>query len=395
MTSGQPPAERQNRSPAHGPAAGLALPAPGRIAIVMLSALGDAVHVLPVVTALKRHWPESRITWFVQPVPQRLAQGHPGVAEFVVFHRRRGARGLRSFLELKRQLAGRRFDLVINLQVYLKAGVITGLLDSPVKLGFDRKRARDMNWAFTTHRIPPHPVQHVQDQYFEFLEYLGVDPRPVAWGLALTAEERAAQEAWLARQDRPVCAVVAGTSRPEKNWAPERYARLLEHVWSDYGLQPVLVGGPSAVEREIAEAVQADVRVPVTAELGDDVRRLIWLLDASALVISPDTGPLHIARALDRPLVGLYGFTNPRRLGPYGRPEGVVDGYARYPGEPYPASLEYRADGMQRVTVTGALEAVERVLRNGPGSGASLRAARVTADRGSEAAAAPSRATGD
>jgi len=342
---------------------GLQLPPPRRIAIVMLSALGDAVHVLPVVSALKRHWPHSDITWIVQPVPYQLVRDHPAVTDFLVFHRRRGVRGLRSFRELRDQLAGRSFDLVINLQVYLKAGVITGMLDSPVKLGFDRKRARDLNWAFTTHRIPPHPNQHVQDQYFEFVEHLGVEPRPVAWQIPISGEERDAQRAWFERLERPACAAVVGTSRPRKNWAPERWARLLEHVYRERGLQPVLVGGPSAVERELADAVMAEAHVPLLDALGDDVRRLVWLLDGSALVVSPDTGPLHLARALDRPVVGLFGYTNPKRYGPYGRPENVVDGYARYPGEPYEASMEYRPEGMDRVTVAAAIEVVGRVLR--------------------------------
>ena len=344
----------------------LALSEPARIAVVMLSALGDAVHVLPVVNALRRHWPGSRITWIIQPVPHRLVRGHAAVDEFLVFHRRHGGQGLRAFLELRRQTEGRAFDLVLNLQVYLKAGVITGLLNSPVKLGFDRKRARDLNWAFTTHRIPPHATQHVQDQYFEFLAHLGIDPRPVEWRLPFPAADRAAQGAWFGRLERPACAVVAGTSKPAKNWAPDRYARLLEHLYGDFGLQPVLVGGPSPMERAVADAVKGLVRVPVLDELGDDVRRLVWLLDGSALVVSPDTGPLHVARALDRPVVGLFGYTNPKRYGPYGRPESVVDGYARFPGEQYEASMEHRADGMQRVTVAAAVAAVERVLGSDP-----------------------------
>src|SRR5688500_275368 len=117
---------------------------PRDIAIVMLSALGDAVHVLPVVTALKRQWPSSRITWVIQPVPHQLVQNHPAVDEFVLFRRRRGAQAWRSYAELSRTLGKRRFDLLINLQVYLKAGLITSVMNAEVKLGFDRKRARDM-----------------------------------------------------------------------------------------------------------------------------------------------------------------------------------------------------------------------------------------------------------
>lgn len=341
----------------------LDLEPPRSIAIVMLSALGDVVHVLPVVNALRRHWPQTKLTWVIQPVPYRLVEGHEAVDEFVLFRRRRGVRGVRPFLDLRRRLDGRSFDLLINLQVYLKAGIITGLIDARTKLGFDRRRARDLNWVFTNERIPPHPLHHVQDQYFEFLDHLGIDPRPVEWRLPISAAERAAQAAWMTRLGRPYCAIVVGTSRPEKNWAADRYARLLDRLHADYGLQPVLVGGPSPVERAQAEAVKRRVSVPVLDELGDDVRKVVWLLDAAALVVSPDTGPLHIANALGRPLVGLYGYTNPKRFAPYGRLDAVVDGYARWPGEPYPPSTEYRADGMDRVTVEAVLAVVERELR--------------------------------
>ncbi|HUH13449.1 MAG TPA: glycosyltransferase family 9 protein [Longimicrobiales bacterium] len=332
---------------------------PREIAIVMLSALGDAVHVLPVANALERAWPEARITWIIQPVPHRLVAGHPAIDEFVIFNRRKGLSAWRSFAEVRRALRGRRFDLVLALQVYFKAGVLTGLLDADVKLGFDRARARDGNWLFTSERIAPHPTQHVQDQYLEFLEHLGIDPRPLEWRIPISEEERGAQRAFFDGVRRPTCALVVGTSRPAKNWAPERYARLLERMEREHGLLPLLVGGPSATERAAADAILAATRAKPLDLLGDDLRRLVWLLDGADLVVSPDTGPLHIARALDTPVVGLYGYTNPRRYGPYGKYEElVVDGYAAWPGEDYPPSMEYRPGGMARVTVDAAAEKV-------------------------------------
>lgn len=334
---------------------------PREIAVVMLSALGDAVHVLPVVNALKRQWPAARITWVIQPVPHQLVQGHQAVDEFIMFRRRRGAEAWRSYTELTRSLDGRRFDLLINLQVYLKAGLITSVMKADVKLGFDRRRARDMNWLFTTHRIPARPTGHVQDQYLEFVEHLGIDPRPIEWRLELTESEGAAQREYFELLDRPACGIVVGTSKLEKNWAPERYARLLEAVESDYGMQPVLLGGPSPAERAAADAILHATRARPIDALADDVRRLLWLLDGCALVISPDTGPLHIARALDRPVVGLYGYTNPKRYGPYGRPEQVVDGYARFAGESYGIDQKYRIDGMDRITVDMVLAGIDRV----------------------------------
>jgi heptosyltransferase I len=334
---------------------------PRNILIVMLSALGDAVHVLPVVNALRRHWPDARITWVIQPVPYQLVRNHPAVDEFIVFHRRRGVDAWRSYAELRSRFEGRHYDLLLNLQVYLKAGLITALAPADVKLGFDRARARDLNWLFTTHRIPPRPVGHVQDQYFEFLDHLGVDPSPVEWRIALTDEECAAQQAFFATLDRPACGIVVGTSKPAKNWAPDRYAQVVDALETDFGLRAVLIGGPSRIERAAADSILAAAGTKPIDALGDDVRRAVWLLGGCRLVISPDTGPLHIARALDVPVIGLYGYTNPKRYGPYRKyTELIVDGYSRYPGEDYPPSMEYRDDGMARITPAAVLEKVER-----------------------------------
>ena len=333
---------------------------PRDIAIVMLSAIGDAVHVLPVANALKRARPDARITWILQPGPHRLVEGHPAIHDFIVFARRPARGRLRAVREFRRALRSRSFDLALALQVYLKAGWITAAVRAPVKLGFDRRRARDLNWLFTNRRIPPHPVQHVQDQYFEFLRYLGVDPEPVEWGIPLTADERERASAYLGALDRPACGIVVGTSKPEKNWMPDRYARALEALEGEFGLTPVLLGGPSAHERALADAIVAETRARPVDALGDDLRRLTALLAGCRLVISPDTGPLHIARALDIPVIGLYGYTNPKRTGPYRKfTELVVDGYARYPGEDYPCSMRYRKDGMTRVTVEAVLEKVQ------------------------------------
>ncbi len=338
-------------------------PRPREIAIVMLSALGDAVHVLPVAAALKRAWPECRLTWILQPLPHRLVAGHPAIDDFVVFRRRRGAGAWRAFVELQRTLQGRRFDLLLALQVYFKAGLVTALTPATVKLGFDRRRARDLNWLFTNRRIPRHSPQHVQDQYLEFVRFLGIEPEPVTWDLSLTDAEREAQRAFFARLGRPACAVVLGTSRAEKNWTAEGYARVVEALDRTHGLQPVFVGGTSRIERKMAAEVRARTHARVVDARGDDVRRLLWLLEGSALTLSPDTGPLHISRAVGTPVIGLYGYTNPKRSGPYRAYEDLVaDGYARFPGEVYPASLEHR-DGMKRVLVPDVLEKVALAVR--------------------------------
>ena len=126
---------------------------PREILIVMLSAIGDAVHVLPVANAIKSHWPDTRITWVIQPGPHAMVDGHPAIDDFLIFHRRRGLRAWEGFRELAEQYSHTPYDLLLSLQVYFKAGILTSLAPARVKLGFDPKRARDANWLFTNERI--------------------------------------------------------------------------------------------------------------------------------------------------------------------------------------------------------------------------------------------------
>ena len=335
------------------------------VCIVMLSAIGDAVHVLPVANALKRAWPDVRITWIIQSIPKTLVEGHPAIDELIEYERqRRGLRSWTNFADLAHYVRGQDFDLALALQVYLKAGIIVGLLPAKRKLGFDHARARDGNWIFTNERIPHHSPQHVQEQYFEFLHHLGVDPEPVEWGIPITDQEREAQNSFFSELDRPACSIVVGTTNPRKNWTADGYARVLEEIESTHGLQPILVGGSSQLERQMADEILSLTKARPIDALGDDLRRLVYLLDGSALTVSPDTGPLHISRALETPVVGIYGYTNPKRTGPYRRYYDLLaDGYAEFPGEEYPISTEHR-DGMKRVTAEMVLEKVDLAVRS-------------------------------
>ncbi len=334
---------------------------PRRVGIVMMSAVGDAVHVLPLLTALKRFVPGVYVTWVLQPGAASLVRGHWAVDEIVEFNR---ALGWRAYPAVRRALASRQFDVVLALQVYFKAGIVTSFTHAPVKLGFDRTRARDLNWLFTTDRIPPRDGQHVQDQYFEFLEALDIPHEPVRWDLGPWDQERAWQRSFFAPFDRPIAPIVVGTSKPEKDWLPERWSAVCDALYGDFGLQPVLVGGRSAREVAAERAILERARVPVTSALGSGLRNLVGIIDGAALVLSPDTGPLHMTVALDRPVISLMGYTNPKRVGPYRRfHDLLIDAYGD-PGEDYPISMENRPGRMPRITVRDVLDRVERWRTN-------------------------------
>jgi heptosyltransferase I len=341
----------------------------GRLGIVMMSALGDAVHVLPLLDALKRHAPTTHVTWVLQPGPAQMVQGHPHVDDTVVFRR---DRGLAAYAEVRRELARRPFDVVLALQVYFKAGLVTALTRSPVKLGFDRVRARDLNWLFTTHRIPPHPQQHVQDQYFEFLDAIAVPHGDAVWHLGPTEEERARAADLVRTLPRPLVGFVVATSKPDKNWLPERWAELASRLGKQ-GMGVVLLGGNMPIERAAADAIMARAQPKPVNALDSGLRTLIGLLDACHVVVSSDTGPFHMCVAMNVPAVGMYGYTNPKRVGPYRRfGDLLIDAYGD-PGEDYPVSMAYRHGRMPRITVDMVEEKVRLALARYPRTNPSKR----------------------
>jgi heptosyltransferase I len=337
-----------------------------RVGIVMMSAVGDAVHVLPVVNAIKRFRPSAHITWVLQPGPARLVRGHPAVDEIILFER---SKGLRAFTDIRHELSRRTFDVALALQVYFKAGIVTAFTRADVKLGFDWKRARDLNWLFTNRHIPKHPAggQHVQDQYFEFLHTLGIPHEPVVWNLGPWEAERAWQRTFFAPLDRPVVSIVVATSKPEKDWSPERWAEVVDALNEEFGLQPVLVGGTSPRELAARDTIMERARHRPIDTLGASLRELVAILEGSALVLSPDTGPLHMAVAVGTPVISLVGYTNPKRVGPYRRfHDLIIDAYGD-PGEDYPVSMETRPGRMSRITVADVIAKIrvwETVYKN-------------------------------
>jgi heptosyltransferase I len=328
-----------------------------RVGIVMPSAVGDAVHVLPVINAIKRANPAARVSWVLQPGPATLVRGHPAVDDIILFDRRHGWRG---FTAIRQQLRSRKFDVVLAMQDYLKAGLITTFARAPVKLGFDRARARELTWLLTNQHLPPHPRQHVQDEYLEFLAPLGVRAEPMEWGLGPWSSEREWQREFVSRFNRPIAALVIGSSRPDKDWVPERWATLVDVLYSDYGLQSVLVGGRSRRELETERVIMARAHHRPISALNSGLRRLVSILDASALVISLDTGPLHMAVALDQPVISLIGYSNPLRTGPYHKfHDLVVNAY----GDPWSGSAlatDRRKDRMSRIMVVDVVDRVDR-----------------------------------
>lgn len=335
-----------------------------RVAVVMISTVGNAVHTLPVIASIKAARPEGRISWIMQPGAAALVRGHPAVDDVIVFDRKRGVAG---YAALRKELAGRPFDVALNLQAYLKAGIAAGLTRAPVRIGYDRKRAKDATWLFSTHRLPPRPRGHVQDEFLEFVDFLGIERR-MEWGIGATAAEEVRYAPLLPPSSGPSVAMVIGTTKAEKEWPAERYAALSDAIATELGGRTVLVGGKSPREEEAAAEIRARAAHPPLDLREWDLRRLAWVTEKADVLVSPDTGPLHVGVALGTPTVALMGYTNPKRYGPYRRfHDLMVDAYGE-PGEDYPATAGHRPGRMERITVEQVAGKVEKALRDYPRS---------------------------
>lgn len=327
------------------------------VCVVLLSGLGDVVNGLPLVNALKDDDPTRRITWVVEPMAAPLLRGHPSLDRVVVYRKKDGLAGIR---RLRRDLReGEPIDLTLNFNVYLKSVWPTLLSRAPHRVGFDRGRSFEGVWLAANHHLDRRPRAHTADMFLEFAEHLGLRVPAPEWRIALSDEERAAQAEFFApREGPPVATIVPASANAKKDWPAERWARVSDALTSDYGFRVVLAGGPGEREQRIArEIVERSETKPQWA-LGDSIRRLTWILAGSRLVLAPDTGPVHVARAFGVPVIGLYGHTNPWRVGPWRAFHDLwVDRYTD--GEPDPSNFTPKLDRMERITVADVLDRVD------------------------------------
>ena len=337
-------------------------PGPSHVCIVLLTGLGDVVHGLPVVNAMKRAWPATRITWVVEPMPAGILRPHPAIDEVIVYDKKQGVGGV---LALRRQLAGRQFDLAINFNIYFKSIFATLFSGARERWTFGRDRARDGVWLAGNRHLPARPRRHTQDMFLEFVEVLGIDPYPLVWRLVITPDEMVQQRDFVERLDgRAAVAIVPASANRKKDWPADRYVEVVNAIEHDLGARAVLVGGPGEREVGAARHIESHASRPPLWMMGDGVRRLIWILDACAAAVSPDTGPLHIARALDTPVVGLFGHTNPWRVGPYRAFEELwIDAYTEPGDDPDPSDFTPKLGRMETIDARAVIEKVERALK--------------------------------
>jgi heptosyltransferase I len=297
---------------------------PQRVCLLRLSAIGDTCHAVAVVRALQAAWPQTRLTWIIGRLEAKLMTAILPEIEFITFDKAHTAVEL---VRIRRSLRACRFDLLLDLQLSFRASLVSTLVDAPIKLGFDLLRARELQWLFTNARIAPAHDEHVLDSFMGFVRACGIETRPPVWNLVLPPDALAYAHG-LITDARPTLAISPCSSHTARNWPAARYAAVADHAAHAHHMRVVLVGGRSAIEARMGDAIAAAARAPLVNQIGKDtLPQLLGLLSRSTVLLSPDSGPVHMATMVGLPVIGLYAATNPARAGPYCSRQWCVDKY--------------------------------------------------------------------
>ncbi len=326
--------------------------APRSLVIVKLSAIGDVLHGIPTAVALKRAFPNCTIGWIVEGRSADVLAGHPAIDH--LFRLPRGwLKSPRQIASLRREVRCFRPDVTLDLQGLLKSGVAALLAGSPVRIGHAPPEARELSWLTSNRRVSA-AAAHVVDRNVQLLAPLGITAPEIGFDMPHWPVSRQRVAGWLGPLQQPTAPIVLnpGAGWASKRWPAARFAALAREVYQHQGVKSLIVWGGAAEEataREIvAGAGTAAILAPRTSlqDLGE-------LFRLSPLVVSGDTGPLHLAAAVGTRCVGLFGPVPAERNGPYGPGHTVV--------EP-PAHLRPRWEDRKTDTAAMAAIGVEQVL---------------------------------
>jgi heptosyltransferase I len=324
------------------------------ICIMRLSAIGDVTHVLPVVHAIRKHLPQAEISWVIGKLEARLLNGLPGV-EFIVFDKTGGWNAVR---QLKQTLKGRKFDALLHMQVAARANLLSQLVKAPLRIGWDKPRWRDRHQWFINQSIQSTAEQHQVDAFLEFARALDVPVGPPEWNLPVSGQDISWAKQVLG-DGPPILMISPCSSHVLRNWQAVRYASVADYAISKLAMRVVLTGGPSALEVQTGQEIESAMLHRAQNLIGKDtINQSVALLKQAAVVLSPDSGPAHLASALGTPVIGLYAATPSKRSGPYNSLELCVDKYteaARKFRHKEPQELRWG----QRIEFPGVMDLIE------------------------------------
>lgn len=291
------------------------------ICILRLSAIGDVCHTLAVVQAIQRHYPNAQISWIIGKTESALMKDIPNVT-LIPYDKKNG---WKEIFTIWQELSDKRFDFLLNLQTAFRASILSLGIKADKKIGFNRDRAREMQWLFTNQKVEMTDSPHVLDGQMMFAKAIGVTDLSVDWHLPVSDDDLnyARQLIDLSRKN---ILIAPCSSKKEKDWSAERYVEIA--AWLiEQNFSVIIAGSPSAYEIETANKIQQLVPNCRNIAGKTNLKQLTAVIRNVDLVISSDSGPAHIATTQHTAVIGLYAIHNPRRTGPYRDLDKVVSVY--------------------------------------------------------------------
>jgi lipopolysaccharide heptosyltransferase I len=329
---------------------------PKRILIVKLSSIGDVVHTLPALSALRKQFPRSYIAWVVKKHVAGIIIGHPYLDKVIIYE---------DLIKAIREIRRLKFDLAIDFQGLFRSGFITFASGAKIRLGFSRANSQELSRIFINHKITPREEdRHVIDKNLSLLRPLGIEEvKKKEFIISVSEREREYIANFLREENIGVSEVLVGlhpgTSWPTKCWIEKGWADLADRLLEELKVKPIFLWGPG--EEELVDRIVKMMRNKPLVSCRINLKELVCLLSKCRLFVGGETGPLHIACAVNIPTVALIGPTDSVRNGPYGQGHIILE-----KDLPCRRCWKYscrRLDCMNLITPDEVFSAVERQLQ--------------------------------
>lgn len=340
--------------------------APKSICIMRLSAIGDVTHMIPVIRSIQKYWPNTELTWIIGKNEAALVNNIENI-EFIQFDK---SKALESYKNIAAKLKCRKFDVLICAQVSLRANTISALISAAVKLGYDSERSKDLHSLFINQRIQACPGEHVLDSFFSFLEHLGLTDRSMQWNYAIPESALDFAKQHLDAEKFKLI-ISPCSSHAFRNWSAERYAAVADYAVHTINAQVILCGGPTASEKQMGIEIEQFMQTDALNLIGkDSLKKFLALLQGADLLISPDSGPVHMAAGVGTAVIGLYAASNPKRSGPYLSQQWCVNKYEeaakKYKNKPanelkWGTKLEY-SGVMDLIEINDVIQKIDKFI---------------------------------
>ena len=334
------------------------------ICVLRTSSLGDICHMLPFIFTIRKEYPNAKISWVIGKNEADFLGNINGI-QFIVFDRNNT---LKSYFSIYKKLKKIKFDVMFIMQVSLRANIISLLIESKIKIGYDLNRSSDLHSIFSNRKIQSSKHSHVVDVFLSFLNVLSIEKSNFIykWDIEERITKKELFKKFFGLQDKYF--VLSPCSRSaNRNWLVDRYAAVADYININFGIQCVLSSSSNSFEEEFVKDIVSSMKSkPLNLSGRTNLHELYSLVKNSELLISPDSGPIHIATCAGKPVIGLYGVTNTVRAGPNNSRDLCIDKYnealLKYKGlESHQAKWRYKNNNKNVMSLISTEEVIEKI----------------------------------